>query len=225
MQALKDKSKTHNSIIAEIKKSSPSKGVIRADFNPVDIAHNYQKGGAACLSILTDAPSFQGHEDYLKAVKKVVDLPILRKDFMYDTYQIFESRAIGADCILLIMASLENNQAIELEKTALELGMDILIECHDAEEVERALTYLKSDLIGINNRNLKTFDVSLDTSLTLSKMIPNHKLKVSESGIFTNQDICSLKQKNYRAFLIGESLMRQNNIEQAISHLVNDITH
>ena len=208
-------------LIAEVKKASPSKGVIRDDFDPSAIARIYADGGATCLSVLTDEPYFQGHDDFLKAVKDAVTLPVLRKDFMLDPYQIYESRALGADCILLIMAALTDPQAQEFYTLSKELGMDVLVEIHDAEELDRALT-LSPEMIGVNNRNLKTLDVDLQTGLTLAAQIPDTVLKVAESGISDPQEIERFQKAGYRAFLVGESLMRQDNIAQALKNLLQD---
>lgn len=195
-------------VIAEIKKASPSKGVIREHFDPAEIARSYEKGGAACLSVLTDEQYFQGHARYLKAARAAVRLPVLRKDFMIAPYQIYESRAMGADCILLIVAALELPQLLELETLAHDLGMAVLVEVHDADELALALK-LETPLIGINNRNLRSFEVTLQTTLDLLKQLPEDRFVVTESGIFTAQDVALMRQNNVHAFLVGEAFMRQ----------------
>ncbi len=194
-------------VIAEIKKASPSKGVIREDFFPAEIAKSYEKGNAACISVLTDVDFFQGSDAYLKEVKAASKLPVLRKDFMVDEYQIVESRAIGADCILLIVSALELGKMQQLNKLALELGLDVLVEVHNSDELEKALT-LDNKLIGINNRNLKTFDVNLETTFSLLGKIPDNRIVVTESGIHTSDDIAAMRGHNVSTFLVGESLMK-----------------
>ncbi|MBL0318316.1 MAG: indole-3-glycerol phosphate synthase TrpC [Alphaproteobacteria bacterium] len=207
-------------IIAELKKASPSKGLIREDFNISDLAIAYEKGGATCLSVLTDEPYFQGKDDYVRQAKAVTGLPVIRKDFILDPYQVLESRALSADCILLIMAALEDNQAHECYQAAKEYGMDVLVEVHDEAECERALR-LEPDLLGINNRSLKTFEVDIETTLRIARHVPRQCSIICESGIYTADDIRYIETGGVYGFLIGESLMRQNNLEQALRALLH----
>ena len=196
-------------VIAEIKKASPSKGVIRADFKPAQIAASYEAGGAACLSVLTDVEYFQGNAECLKQARAACNLPVLRKDFMIDIYQVYEARAMGADCILLIAAAIDLAKMRQLESIAHALGMSVLVEVHNGEELDLALQ-LETPLLGINNRNLRTFDVTLDTTLGLLNRIPAGKIVVTESGIFTADDVALMRKNNVHTFLVGEAFMRQD---------------
>jgi len=218
IQALRKKhAKTEAGVIAEIKKASPSKGIIRENFDPEIIAQSYESGGAACLSVLTDRDYFQGHPDFIKKVKTSSKLPVLRKDFIIDPYQIYESRVLGADCILLIVAALDLKEMKELESIANDLGMAVLVESHNQQELDAALE-LSTPLIGINNRDLKTFDVSLKTSIDLVKSIKG-RIPITESGIFNHEDIKLMNENHINTFLIGEAFMRKNDPGEALKEL------
>ena len=207
-----------SAVIAEVKKASPSKGVLRENFVPAEIAKSYESGGAACLSVLTDAPYFQGSVEYLKRARAACNLPVIRKDFIVDPYQVYEARAMGADCILLIVGALELHQMQALEALAHDLGMAVLVESHDARELEAALT-LKTSLIGINNRDLRTFNVSLSTTIDLLKMVPSGKRVITESGILSRADVAHMREHNVHAYLVGEAFMRAPNPGVALAEL------
>jgi indole-3-glycerol phosphate synthase len=218
-QALKDKVQVkQNAVIAEIKKASPSKGVLRENFNPVEIAKSYQQAGAACLSVLTDKDFFQGDNQYLTDVRNAVSIPVLRKEFIIDPYQVYESRVLGADCILLIAACLSDEQMEDLAMRAIAINMDVLVEVHNMEELQRT-SQLRLPMIGINNRNLRNFDVSLDTTIELMQAIKDDTLIVTESGIFTTQDVAHMNEHNIYSFLVGEAFMRQENPGKALQDI------
>ena len=223
LKALEKKSKHGYGLIGEIKKASPSKGLIRKEFDVVDLAKAYEKGGAACLSVLTDIPYFQGDNEFLVAAREATSLPVLRKDFMLDTYQVIESRVLGADCILLIMAALEDYAAKNLEDCAIELGMDVLVEIHNEDELHRALK-LKTKLLGVNNRNLKTMVTDISMTEKLASLAPTEKILISESGLQTPADLRRMASAGARCFLIGESIMKQKDVEKATKLLLEQST-
>lgn len=205
-------------VIAEVKKASPSKGVLRENFDPAAIAESYQRGGAACLSVLTDEDFFQGHQRYLELARDACDLPIIRKDFIIDPYQVFEARSMGADCILLIVSALDDDQLEDLSQLAIQLDMDVLVEAHDVAELERALV-LNLPMVGINNRNLHTFETSLDTTLSLLNQIPDGTMVITESGIHTRADVARMREHGVNGFLIGEAFMRADDPGAALADL------
>jgi indole-3-glycerol phosphate synthase len=207
-----------SAVIAEVKKASPSKGVLREDFQPAEIALSYENGGAACLSVLTDKDFFQGHEDYLKQARTACQLPVIRKDFIIDPYQVFEARAIGADCILLIVAALDDDQLEQLSQLAIQLDMDVLVEVHNEEELHRALV-LNLPLIGINNRDLHTFETSLETTIKLLNFIPDETIVITESGILGKEDVTFMREHGVNGFLVGEAFMRADEPGEALANL------
>ena len=209
-----------SAVIAEVKKASPSKGVLREDFRPAEIALSYENGGAACLSVLTDQDFFQGHEDYLKQARTACQLPVIRKDFIIDPYQVFEARAIGADCILLIVAALDDDQLEQLSQLAIQLDMDVLVEVHNEEELHRALV-LNLPLIGINNRDLHTFETSLETTIKLLNFIPDETIVITESGIIGKEDVTFMREHGVNGFLVGEAFMRADEPGEALANLFN----
>ncbi len=211
-------SRQESAVIAEIKKASPSKGLIRDDFKPSSIAEQYQSGGATCLSVLTDEQFFQGHDDYLVAARAACTLPVLRKDFVVDEYQIYEARSLGADCILLIVSILDDAKLSSFHELGRSLGMNILVEVHDEEELERALE-IQPDILGVNNRNLKTFEVSLDTTIRLDKMVPKGTPIITESGIHTAEDVARMHSEGIFGFLVGEAFMRQEDPGSSLSEI------
>ncbi len=218
-QAIKKKiASGQSAVIAEIKKASPSKGVLRENFEPVEIARSYEQGGAACLSVLTDRDYFQGHDDFLVAARTACALPVIRKDFLVDAYQVSEARALNADCILLIVAALSDAQLSDLNTQAQELGMDVLVEVHDAAELHRALA-IKPTLLGINNRDLRSFEVSLNTTYTLLEQVPSDVTLVTESGILAREDVQAMRDRNVHSFLVGEAFMRADDPGQALNAL------
>jgi indole-3-glycerol phosphate synthase len=206
-------------VIAEVKQASPSKGILRTPFIPADIAKSYAKGGAACLSVLTDSDFFKGHEEFLVAARAACKLPVIRKDFIVDEYQVLEARAIGADCILLIAACLSGNKLRELDQMARDLGMDVLVEVHNRSELDLALEYTQTELLGINNRDLHTFELSLDHTFELMRDVPSDRLIVTESGIHTRDDVALMRQKGIHAFLVGEAFMRADDPGKKLAEL------